>query len=286
VAEREPSFWDYVKGAFFARKRVPLLGYVPFNVLALLGIGVAGLAAPGLLLVGAGLEVGYLTWLSQNERFRNLVRGDRLRASALTYVQRIQAVVSRLSPEGKARWQQLARKCDLIKETGENLGKLPIHTIDEMQETGLNSLLMIHARLLLSRETVVSYMKESSYRELQSKLADAETRLQASPSEAVKRSLESNLEILRKRIQHHQNARENLQVVDAELERIENQVDLIREEVAVSRDPTALSARIDSVASSIGEANQFLKANELLLGDLGPDSDLPPALATTRTEVR
>ena len=43
-------------------------------------------------------------------------------------------------------------------------------------------------------------------------------------------------------------ATNNLAVVDAELERIEQQVRLVREESAVSRSPEALSARLDAVS--------------------------------------
>ena len=147
-----------------------------------------------------------------------------------------------------------------------------------MKESGLNSLLVIHARLLLSRETLSAYMREASRRDLQTKLNEATARRAAATSEPIQRSLDGNIEILKKRLAYHENANQNLVVIDSELERIENQVALIREELAMSRDPAALSARIDSVASTIGEANQFLINNEALFGALAPNSDLdaPP----------
>jgi hypothetical protein len=66
-------------------------------------------------------------------------------------------------------------------------------------------------------------------------------------------------------------------VVRAELERIENQIDLIREEAAMLRDPAVLSARIDAVAQTMGEADRFLKANESLLATMAPEESLPEA---------
>jgi hypothetical protein len=152
--------------------------------------------------------------------------------------------------------------------------------MEQVQESGLNSLLLIYARLLLSRDTVLGFLREGSEKELERKLADAEGRLPKAASDAMKHSLEANAEILRKRLEHRRNARENLQVIDSELERIENQVDLMREDVAVSRDPGVLSARIDAIATTIGEASSFLKANEALLGALGPEEEAavaPPA---------
>jgi hypothetical protein len=284
VPAREPSFWDYVKAAFFARRRLRLLGDVPVNVLGLLGLGVAGLVNPGFWLVGAGLELGYLTWLSQNARFRNLVKGDRLRATALDFAGRLKATVARLTPPSQARWRDLEGKCGLIRQLG-SFSQPTLGDMEQMREGGLNSLLLIYAKLLLTREAVLAFMREEGGRELEERLKDTESRVAATTSPAVKRSLEANLELLRKRIEHHRNARENLQVLDAELERIENQVELIRAEAAVSRDPEMLSARIDAVASTMGEASQFLRANAALLGDLGDEETLapPPVTPAERT---
>ena len=282
MSNREPSFWEYVKAAFFARKRVKGLGEVPINVLALFAIGVAGLVHPALWLIGAGLEVGFVSVLSQNPRFQNLVRGQRLRESANDFVDRIEDIVARLSEGSQERSKRLEAKCDQIREMGAMLAGVSLSNIDHMKETGLNSLLMIHAKLLLSRESVHSNMRESNASELENKLKQAEKRLASATSDAMKRSLEANIAILKKRIKYHHDARENLQVIDAELERIENQVDLIREEVAVSRDPGVLSARIDAVATTIGEANQFLIANEVLLGDLGGGTETSEAFVPSR----
>ena len=68
-------------------------------------------------------------------------------------------------------------------------------------------------------------------------------------------------------------ARDDLAVIDAELERIENQTELIREEAAVSRDPEALSARIDAVANTLGEASRFLRTSDALMGGLAPEEE-------------
>ena len=278
----DPTQWDYVKAAFLARRRVKGLGGVPLNVLFLLGAGVAGLLNPGLWLIGAGLEIGYLAWLSHDERFRTLVRGEQLRRRALTAAQRLEAVVASLSPESQARWQRLAQRCRQIRETSAAVAPA-VPSAGDAVEGGLDSLLTIHARLLASREALVASMADDRRRELQRKLEAAAERLERATSDAVKRSVESSLEILRKRVEHARNASENLQVVDAELDRIENQVDLIREELAVSRDPTALSARIDAVTSMMGDANRFLQANEALLGALGPEAE--PVALPTRTPV-
>lgn len=282
----EPTQWDYYKAAFFARRRVKGLGGVPLNVLFLLGTGVAGLLNPGIWLIGAGVEVAYLTWLSHNERFRALVRGEHLRRQARTADEQIEAVIDSLSPGSQARWKRLQQRCRQIRETSASLAP-GIESAGDPVKGGLDSLLLIHGRLLATREALQTAMNEETRDELEQKVEDAGRRLGRASSEAAKRSIESSLEILRKRVEHARNAVENLQVVDAELDRIENQVDLIREELLVNRDPTALSARIDAVTTMMGDANRFLQDNQALLGPLGAESDptaLPGGLSTRTRE--
>ena len=52
------GLWTYIKAAFNAR---PIGMFVPPNWIGLAGLGLASLAfGPGVLLIGAGLEVAYL----------------------------------------------------------------------------------------------------------------------------------------------------------------------------------------------------------------------------------
>ena len=280
--EAEPGVLDYVKEAFFARAPVKGLGNVPANVLFVAAIGILGVAMPGLWLIGGGLELGWLAWLSQNPRFQTIVRGKRLQERAESFGERLRATVTRLPLPERSRWEELRQKCDSLRQMSIALQPKAAGTMDAVQESGLNSLLLIHANLLQSKVTLEHHLSARSGEEIQKKLDDAEHKLATADGDAIKRSLEANVAILKKRILHHQNAAKNVEVIDSEIERIENQVDLIREEASVARDPEALSARIDSVAATIGDVNQVLAASAELLGDLdAPGTLMPPPPART-----
>lgn len=278
----EPSLFDYVKAAFLARSNVRGLGGIPANLLFLLAVATAGAVTPGAWLIGAGIEIAYLLWLSHHPRFRNIVRGDRLRERALTYAQRLHSVVDRLPIEARRQWEELRQKCDAVRELGAALQPQGGPRADAVQEAGLNSLLMIHASLLQSRATLDQYVSEGVGREIEAKLEESEQRLASAQGEAIRRSLEANVAILKKRLEHHRSARQNIEVIESELERIENQVDLIREEASIARDPEALSARIDSIAATIGDVNQVLAVSAELLGDFDP----APVAVPIRTGVQ
>jgi hypothetical protein len=61
--------------------------------------------------------------------------------------------------------------------------------------------------------------------------------------------------------------------IDAELERIEQQVELIREESAVSGKPEALSIRLDAVTSAMAETSRWMDDQADLFVALGGTSD-------------
>ena len=60
-------------------------------------------------------------------------------------------------------------------------------------------------------------------------------------------------------------------MIDAELERVEQQVRLIREEIAVGGGPDQLSARLDAVTSTMAETTRWMDQNAELLGTLATD---------------
>ena len=69
----KPSLWDYVREAFNAR---PIGMFLPPNWAMLAGFGLAGyLHDPGWLVLGAGVELGYLLLLGTNARFQRFVAG-------------------------------------------------------------------------------------------------------------------------------------------------------------------------------------------------------------------
>jgi hypothetical protein len=74
-------------------------------------------------------------------------------------------------------------------------------------------------------------------------------------------------------------ASETLSVLDSELVRIEQQVELLREEAAVARSPELLSSRIDAVAMTLGETSRWMTQNATALGWIaGEAEEAPPPL--------
>jgi chromosome segregation ATPase len=96
--------------------------------------------------------------------------------------------------------------------------------------------------------------------------------------EDLRRSLTSQLEILQQRLDAQREAREKLAFLDAELTRIEEQVELIREQAVVSTDPAALSRRIDEIAAGLSGTNQWIRDQQQLYGQVEDVLEEPPVI--------
>ena len=125
--------------------------------------------------------------------------------------------------------------------------------------------------------------------------ADAtEARLKALEREAadesvasdLRRSLSGQVEILAQRIEQRNDARHKLAFIDAELARIEEQVELIREQAALSTDPELLSRRIDEIAATLGGTGQWIRDQQQVYGAMEDLLTEPPPLAVRRARPK
>ncbi|MEM9557482.1 MAG: hypothetical protein AAGC60_24700 [Acidobacteriota bacterium] len=281
MATESLGFGDYLKAAFTWRPRIPALGNLPLNYLGLATFGVLGIANPGFLLLGAALELAYLTWLSSNPRFQKLVRGERILAAQRSWQERVTAALARLQPASRERYQRLLLQSHDVLGTSEILGEVDSSTMRAMRGGGLNQMLWIFLRLLLSRELLEGNLQRVDAAALEQETEQLEARIAAEePDSALVRSLRGTLEIQQRRLDNLVRSRESLAVVDAELERIENQVVLIREEVVVSGKAEVLSTRLDAVTSTLSETNRWMEQNARIFGELGVDplGAVPPDL--------
>ncbi|MCU0304220.1 MAG: hypothetical protein MUC56_09215 [Thermoanaerobaculales bacterium] len=266
------TYWRYLMEAFQRRTKIPFLGQLPLNSMALAGLVVAGMFNPGFWLLGLGGEILYLYLRASSPRFQRLIQAEQLLASQRSWSERVETVVARLSGESRHRYRSLLQECRRILGMSEALEDNSLGNFRDLRTRSLNQLLGIFLRLLSSRDTIREHLSSLERKVLEHEIGELERRLAAAdPASPLARSLEGTLAIQRKRLDNHQRALDSLAVINAELERIERQVQLIREESAVGASPDALSYHLDSVASTMRETSRWMEENAELLGALGAD---------------
>lgn len=273
---RPLGFWDYVKAAFRRRVRVPLLGEMPTNQMALGVLAVLGIANPGFWLLGAAGELAYLAGLASSRRFQKLIDGERLMAAQEGWEGRVHEAVQRLEPASQERYRRLLTQSRAVLGLSEALGDDSLGSYRDLRSRSLNQMLWIFLRLLASREVIEENAARVDLGALDWEIEGLGARLAELDPEkdaALIRSLEGTLVIQQKRRENRARAGANLAVVDAELERIERQVELIREESAISGKPEALSARLDAVTHTMTDTSRWIDEHADFFTSLAGDED-------------
>ena len=296
----KPSLWDYLREAFNAR---PIGMFFPPNWAMLGGFGLAAgyFRMPEFLILGAGVELGYLLLLGTNARFQRFVAGKLGAAGTREVEAKWQKLVASLPDADRRRYATLAQRCQSVLEQQFH-GDTTAPGFAS-QSDSLGRLTWMYLRLLVTRQGIQRVLREGaarapgdpppvpgtgspgmSGRALEQRLAELKRRL-ADPSigDDLRRSLEGQADLLEQRVARRAEADQKLAFLDAELARIEEQVELIREQAVLSSDPEHLSQRIDEISATLGTTGEWIADQQKTIGAMDDlISEPPPLAAQTR----
>jgi hypothetical protein len=281
-----PTLRDYFWAAFNAR---PIGMFVPPNWVGLAAFGLAGLLNPGFWVLGAGVELGYLYTLMTSARFQNVVKARHLLEQRKQGAIQQDWLVRQLSAEDRERFHMLEARCQTIlsQQRLTNAG-----TELQAQGEGLGRLLWIYLRLMLTRRSLEHVLTEagvrdSDYGSLKARIDELNKRVQSpNVAEDLRKSLAGQIDILQLRMQKQEEAREKLAFLDAELTRIQEQVELIREQAVVTADPETVSQRIDQIAATLGGTTQWIQEQQQLFGKIEDLLVEPPAVVMPEQQLQ
>lgn len=264
--------------------------------LATLGLGFITANPLGLLVGVAGYALGWL-YLPDMPLFRNGIDRRReaarlaiLQAQTADFIRRRDAQIETLTVTRRNRYRDLAAVCENIASaTAENTANpsdaalaARLRKLEELMWTYLR-LLGIDQSLELFLETEnrddVARLARDAEQECAKIAADLDQLKAKGPSAALdarQRLLSSRLErldVLRKRLQRAEQARETLALVLSEQDRLTQQIKLIRADAVATRNAEALTARIDATVEHLDQTNKWLaEMNEFkdVVGDMPP----------------
>ncbi len=260
---------SYIVAAFNAR---PLGMPVPPNWFGLAAFALLGaLLHPGFWLIGAGVEGLYLWMLARNRRFRATVDGGNAQN---TPESRYASLAAGLDKE--ARQRQAA----IEQQAGEITGLLQRIGSTEGQIDDVRQMAWLHLKLLAARASLQQLVSAGA-RETAG-LADQERRIaqrlaQGGADEELRRSLEQQQAVIRARREAHADGARRSELIDAELERLRQQVALVREQALLAADEHGAAQSLDALSASLNEANRWLRDQRELFAGLDGLSDEPPA---------
>jgi hypothetical protein len=257
------GLWDYVRAAFSA---CPMGMFLPPNWIGLGLFALLGLLTPGFWLLGAGLELAYLYLLVTNTRFQRLVDALRLTQAQRLWQGQLDAAVGRLSPSDRERFNRIQSRCrSILEQQGGDAGAGL-----KAQAESLGRLMWIYITLMLTRQSITRILSEvgdGGRSPLDSRLEALQKRLKDTTlGDDLRKSLTSQVQILQQRLEKQKEAAVKIAFLDAELSRIQEQVELIREQAVLTTDPEVVSQRIDQVSATLGSTTQWLRDQQQIYG--------------------
>jgi hypothetical protein len=286
--------WRYLKEAFLIRPEIPGLGAVPVNVLACVAVAVLGFVFKPLWLLGLGLETAFVFTLANNPRFRAYVDARKHRearaAAGDSSGATLQRILRELPPESIKRFEGLRRHCLELQQVAANLRQTdaasPVSPLEEMQLSGLDRLLWVHLRLLFTQHMLERVFREASEEEIGRQVGELEEKLRRLEEKAggeagararMRKALEDNLQTCRERQAHYQMARDRVELVRLELDRLENKIRSLGEMAVNRQEPEYVAGQVDQVASGMVQTEHTLRELQFATG-LGEEDEAAPAL--------
>jgi uncharacterized membrane protein YccC len=259
---------SYLAAAFNAK---PLGMPIPPNWFGLAAFGLLGaLINPGLWLIGLGVEGLYLWWLSKNERFRATVDA----ASGFTdSSSRYENLLARLDAAAQSS------QYEVEQEAAEIVGLLQRSDANNSQIGDVRQMAWLHLKLLAARAAFaeVVAVADRERKRLDEQERRCSERLAAQDTdEELRRSLEQQIEVIKSRHAAHADAKRRMELVDAELGRLRQQVSLVREQALLITQEGNMAQSLDAVSASLNEANRWLKDQRELFAGLDNFTDEPP----------
>ncbi|HVY99045.1 MAG TPA: hypothetical protein VHA35_06070 [Dongiaceae bacterium] len=278
-------WFRYLGSAFNAR---PFGMPVPPLWFAVIVSGLLGLfVTPALTLIGLGGTVLATALIAANPRFQLAIDARAYRPTPA--VDDKAALLKGLDNQSRERQAKLEEQCTALQQVLENANAGQEHI------AGVWQLAQLHLRLLVARAAALAVTDggdDDAGKPLESQLADVKKRLGADGVDNdLRDALDDQRKVLEQRVAMQAEAKRRLALLDAELDRIREQIALIREQALLTSDPSAIARSVDTLATFLNESGRWLKDQEKIFGDIDsldedPFQSTPALSANGRGKAR
>jgi DNA repair exonuclease SbcCD ATPase subunit len=201
------------------------------------------------LILAAALELMYLGIVPRDERFQRVVRSRRAREHARPPSQKeIFQLLTRISQRRYARLRKLE------KDIRTNYRKLA-YSVQGLLESHLkkiNGLLDSYLNLLYQKERYDYSLQSNTENEIARAISTLRADLE-DDSPRVRAIKERRLRVLEQRLARFKKGRENLEIIEAQLETVEDVVKYIHEQSLTLRNPEEITFQLDTLLKEVEE---------------------------------
>jgi len=249
---------------------------IQYNWITLIGIAglsvISGTALP--LLLGAGLELMYLSIVPQNKRFQRLVRSWKYAEEKKQHEINLNQLFQEIPQEMKYRYTDLNKIAWAIHDNYSKLSSTSQIFARQMDDK-LQGLMQSYLRLLHAAWQNREYVRTTDLGLVQRELASLE---KSAPAESarVQEINSKRIEILKKRVEKFRKIQENCQVVDAQCAAVEDVLGLIRDQSVTMRDPQEITDHLDSLVKDVEQTEETVREVENIFANVPDMNGMAP----------
>ena len=239
-------------------------------------IGIAGVAAFALvsgsalpLLLGAGIELMYLSVVPHWSRFQRLVRSRNFAEEKRRIEASLARMVVTLPADMRARYEALQQVCSAIRANYARLSATSQIFARQMEDR-LDNLLQSFLRLLATSQQHGEYLRGTTPDAIRREMAQLQKAIASDPP-MVQEINKRRIEILQKRLEKFEKIRENHQVIDAQCSAIEDVLGLIRDQSVTMRDPQQVSDQLGSLVHDVEQTEETVREVEAIFETTAPE---------------
>lgn len=280
--KRGATLLDYLRSAFLYR----------WNLLALFGgVGAAllsGHADVALPLVAAA-ELSYLAGITSFPRFRSAIdaqiHSQTQTPAAEQQAPDLQSVLNGLITPARQRFDRLRNRCLEMQKIAAS-----VRTTSSMGRTqpsmaqataGLDRLLWVFIRLLYAQQAFQRFLTSTDVQAMTTQLDSLRRKFEEAKErndERLTKSLTDSIATAELRLENVQKARENIEFVAVELDRIEGKIQALVEMAVSHEDPDYLTSQVDSVAESMAYTESAIRDMDHITGLNRTSTQAPPPI--------
>jgi hypothetical protein len=247
-----------------------------YNWITMAGIAgfalVSGSALP--LLLGAGLELMYLSLVPHNPRFQRLVRSWKYAEEKRRNDQRLNAMYQEIPQEMRVRYAKVDDICNAIRQNYSRLSSTS-QIFAEQMEDRLQGLLQGYVRLLHAAWQHREYLRTTDPNAVQRELANLQ-KTQDSDAPKVQEINRKRVEILNKRVEKFHKIQENCAVIDAQCAAVEDVLGLIKDQSVTMRDPQQLSEHLEGLVKDVEQTEETVREVENIFDNVPEMNGIAP----------
>ena len=234
-----------------------------FLIIALvMSLLLSGPATSIALVFAAALELIYLGTMPRNERFRRVVRSRK--AAEHRKAPQDREVFRTLAKDDQKRYVRFRNMEKAIKD---NYAKLPYASqgLLDAHLKKLDGLLDAHLNLLQLKERYVQFARRTGENDIVDAIAGLKSEMQGDPPRvaAIK---QRRLAILEKRLDRFKKAGENLAIIEAQLETIEDVARYVYEQSLTMQNPEEVSFQLDTLMNEVEETQHSMEELDVAMG--------------------